>query len=204
MDNVSLWQIFLVFSKIGAFTIGGGYAMLPLIEKEMTDHGWISSEDFQDIIVLAQSAPGVLAVNIAIYTGNKLRGVKGSIVATTGAVLPSFFIILMIAMVFTNFKDNVYVRKFFQGVRPVAVSLILVAGVRMAKAGKLKWWGYAITAATIAAVAFLKVSPAWIIIVIIFGVTGVAALAMKNGQGPDGGKGRNTDGGKGGDKKKEE
>ena len=86
MEQVSLWKLFGVFAKMGAFTIGGGYAMLPLIEQEMTSRGWISQEDIQDIIVLAQGAPGLLAVNMAIYTGHKIRGLKGSIVSERKSV----------------------------------------------------------------------------------------------------------------------
>ncbi len=165
MGQVSLWNLFCVFAKVGAFTIGGGYAMLPLIEEEMTKRGWISAEDIQDIIVLAQSAPGILAVNMAIYTGHKIRGLKGSIVSSIGAVLPSLVIILLIAMFFTEFKENDIVRRIFQGVRPAAVALILVPAVRMARSGCKSWWTWAIAAASLLGVAFLKVSPIWIILV---------------------------------------
>ena len=165
MGQVSLWNLFCVFAKVGAFTIGGGYAMLPLIEEEMTKRGWISAEDIQDIIVLAQSAPGILAVNMAIYTGHKIRGMKGSIVSAVGAVLPSLVIILLIAMFFTEFKENDIVRRIFQGVRPAAVALILVPAVRMARSGCKSWWTWAIASASLLGVAFLKVSPIWIILV---------------------------------------
>ena len=165
MGQVSLWNLFCVFAKVGAFTIGGGYAMLPLIEEEMTKRGWISAEDIQDIIVLAQSAPGILAVNMAIYTGHKIRGLKGSIVSAVGAVLPSLVIILLIAMFFTEVKENDIVRRIFQGVRPAAVALILVPAVRMARSGCKSWWTWAIAAASLLGVAFLKVSPIWIILV---------------------------------------
>ena len=90
----SLWKIFLVFAKIGAFTIGGGYAMIPLIRDEMVRRGWMTDEELPDIIALAQSAPGVLAVNMSVFAGYRLRGVKGSIAAPLGATLPSFLIIL--------------------------------------------------------------------------------------------------------------
>ena len=94
---VSYWQIFLVFAKIGAFTIGGGYAMLPVIQNEITKRGWLKEEDFIDIMALAQAAPGLLAVNISIFTGHKLRGTGGSIAATLGSIMPSFLIILAVA-----------------------------------------------------------------------------------------------------------
>ena len=181
MDQVSLWSLFSVFAKMGAFTIGGGYAMLPLIEQEMTKRGWISQEDIQDIIVLAQSAPGILAVNMAIYTGHKIRGVKGSVVSAVGAVLPSLVIILLIAMFFTEFKDNDIVRRIFQGVRPAAVALILVPAVRMAKAGCKSWWTWAVAAASLLGVAFLKVSPIWIILVTLSVAVSVSLIRQKKG-----------------------
>ena len=178
-QTASLWNLFCVFAKVGAFTIGGGYAMLPLIEEEMTKRGWISSEDIQDIIVLAQSAPGILAVNMAIYTGHKIRGLKGSIVSAVGAVLPSLVIILLIAMFFTEFKDNDIVRRIFQGIRPAAVALILVPAVRMAQSGCHEWWTWAIALASLLGVAFLKVSPIWIILVTISVAVSVSLLKQK-------------------------
>lgn len=166
----------MVFAKIGSFTIGGGYAMIPIIEKELSERGWVSPEDMDDIIVLSQSAPGLLAVNIAIYAGYKVSGLKGSIVSTIGAVLPSFVIILLIAMFFSNFQDNDTVRRIFQGMRPVAVSLILVPAVNMARQGCRNWWTWLIMFATLLAVAFLKLSPIWIIIAIIACASGISAL----------------------------
>ncbi len=180
MEKFSYWQLFLVFAKIGTFTIGGGYAMIPVIEKELSKRGWIGGNDLDDIVVLAQSAPGLLAVNMAIYAGYKVKGLKGSIVATIGAVLPSFLIILLIAMFFTNFKDSEIVRRIFQGIRPVAVALILVPAVNMARKGCTNWWTWLIAAATMGLVAFLKVSPIWIIITIIVCAAGISTLRRKN------------------------
>ena len=179
MQKVSLWKLFGVFAKMGAFTIGGGYAMLPLIEQEMTSRGWISQEDIQDIIVLAQSAPGILAVNMAIFTGHKIRGLKGSIVSAIGAVLPSLVIILLIAMFFTEFKENDIVRRIFQAVRPAAVALILVPAVRLARTGCKSWWTWAIALASLLGVAFLKVSPIWIILTTLCVATSVSLLKQK-------------------------
>ena len=177
--QATLWQLFCVFAKMGAFTIGGGYAMLPLIEQEMLRRHWISEADIQDIIVLAQSAPGILAVNMAIYTGHKIRGIRGSIVSALGAVLPSLAIILLIAMFFTEFKDNDIVRRIFQGVRPAAVALILVPAVRMAKNGCKQWWTWLIAIASLVGVAFLKVSPIWIILVTLSVSVSVSLLRQK-------------------------
>ena len=115
--GVSLKELFMVFMKIGAFTIGGGYAMIPLIKDELDRRKWIGEDELPDIIALAQSAPGILAVNVSIFTYYKIRGVKGSIAATIGSVLPSFMIILAIAMAFTSFKDNPVVISIFKGIR---------------------------------------------------------------------------------------
>ena len=173
-ERVSLWSIFGVFAKIGAFTIGGGYAMIPLIEAEMYRRKWISEDDMADIIVLAQSAPGILAVNMAIYSGYRLRGLKGAVAASIGAVLPSFAIILAIAMLFTGIKDNPTVMKIFRGIRPVAVGIILVPAVNMARKGCKSWWAWVVLAASLAAVAILKVSPIYIIMVTIAAATAVS------------------------------
>ena len=153
--------------------------MLPLIEQEMLKRHWISEEDIQDIIVLAQSAPGILAVNMAIYTGHKIKGIRGSIVSALGAVLPSLVIILLIAMFFTEFKDNDIVRRIFQGVRPAAVALILVPAVRMAKNGCKQWWTWLIAIASLVGVAFLKVSPIWIILVTLSVSVSVSLIRQK-------------------------
>ncbi|MBO4426976.1 MAG: chromate transporter [Bacteroidales bacterium] len=164
--RASLAQIFGVFCKIGAFTIGGGYVMIPLIEAEMRSRGWIPEEDLPDIVVLAQSAPGIVAVNMAVFAGYRLRGVKGSIVAALGAVLPSFLIILAIAALFTNFRDNPTVESIFKGIRPVAIGLILVPAYKLGSKCK-RWWSWTLCLASALLVAFLKFSPIYIIITVI-------------------------------------
>lgn len=164
---ISYWQIFLVFAKIGAFTIGGGMAMIPLIQNEIVRRGWMKEEDFPDIIALSQSAPGLLAVNIAIFTGYRLKESKGSIVATIASVLPSIIIILLIAMVFTGYQDNPTVISIFKGIRPVVVALIAVPMVQMARKSNRRWWSYLISAAVLVLVGVLKVSPIYILIVVI-------------------------------------
>ena len=174
---VPLWKIFLVFAKIGAFTIGGGYAMIPIIRDELVKRGWLTDEELPDIIALAQSAPGVLAVNMSIFAGYRMRGTKGSIVATLGSVLPSFMIILLIAMVFAGYKDNPIVERIFKGIRPVVVSLILVPMINMARKGNKTWWAWLISAVTLVAVAFLGFSPIWILLVLI--VLAVAYTVLK-------------------------
>ncbi len=164
---VSLWQIFKVFFKIGAFTIGGGIPMIAAIKSELVERKWLKDEDFVDIITLAQTAPGLFAANIAILTGNKLKGTKGSIVATVGSCLPPFLIILFIALFFTGFKDNEYVIRAFKGIRPVVVALIGVPLIDMIKATKMRWWSWVIVAASLTLVCFMKVSPIYILICVI-------------------------------------
>ena len=163
----SLWKIFLVFAKIGAFTIGGGIPMIAAIKTELVERNWLNDEDFIDIITLAQTAPGLFAVNISILTGHRLRGTKGSIVATIASCLPPFLIILMVAMFFTNFKDNEYVIKAFKGIRPVVVALIGVPMIDMIKATKMRWWSWVIVISSMTLVCFLKVSPVYILICVI-------------------------------------
>lgn len=180
MENkVPLWKIFGVFAKIGAFTIGGGYAMIPIIEDEMRKRGWIDEEELPDLVVLAQSAPGLLAVNMAIFAGYKIRGLKGSVAATVGAVLPSFISILVIAMAYSAFQENVLVQKFFAGLRPVAVALILTPMVRMARKGCRSWWAWALMIFTLFAVAFLELSPIYILL----GTIIVATIVITSGEG---------------------
>ena len=163
----SLWQIFLVFAKIGAFTIGGGIPMIAAIKSELVERKWLYDEDFVDIITLAQTAPGLFAVNISILTGHKLRGTKGSVVATIASCLPPFLIILMVAMFFTEFKDNEYVIKAFKGIRPVVVALIGVPMIDKIKATKMRWWSWIIIASSMILACFLKVSPIYILICVI-------------------------------------
>lgn len=165
--KVSLWQLFWVFAKIGAFTIGGGYAMIPIIQAEMSRRGWISDDDLPDIVALSQSAPGVMAVNISIFAGHKLRGFKGSVAATLGSILPSFLIILGIAMFFSAFKDNPYVERAFKGIRPVVISLIAVPMVNMARKSCKNVWTWLLALVSLVLVAFLNVSPIYIILCVI-------------------------------------
>jgi chromate transporter len=164
---VSLWKIFWVFAKIGAFTIGGGIPMIAAIKSELVERKWLNDEDFIDIITLAQTAPGLFAVNISILTGYRLRGNKGSVVATIASCLPPFLIILLVAMFFTTFKDNEYVLRAFKGIRPVVVALIGVPMITMIQATKMKWWSWIIVVASMTLVCFLKVSPIYILICVI-------------------------------------
>lgn len=128
------WKLFWTYIKIGTFTIGGGYAMLPLIEREVVDkHHWIDEQEFLDMIALAQAAPGLIAVNSAIFIGWRIYKWRGLIATVLGAVLPSFVIILLIAMLFRDIRQYPVVEAVFKGVRPAVVALIAAAVLRMAK-----------------------------------------------------------------------
>jgi chromate transporter len=178
--NVSLHEIFRVFFKVGAFTIGGGYAMIPLLQNEISKRKWIPDEELPDIIALALSAPGILAVNASIFAGYKLRGVKGSIAATIGTVLPSFVIILLIAMLLTNYADNPVVVRIFNGIRPVVVSLIAVPTINMAKKSCKTWWAWVLAIGSMLAVGFLDISPIWLLITIMAAAFSVAMIHRKH------------------------
>ena len=131
-------KLFISFFKIGAFTFGGGWAMMPLIEREVVDkQNWIKREDFVDALAIAQSLPGVLAVNISILIGNKLRGLKGCLMATLGTILPSFLIILAIAIWFVQTYDNPVVERIFKGIRPAVVALIVSPVFSTAKTARI-------------------------------------------------------------------
>ena len=132
------WDLFRVFFKIGSFTFGGGYAMISIIEKEIVEiKKWISKEDFVDLLAVSQTLPGILAVNISIATGNKLRGSKGAVTAALGTILPSFLLILCIAVFFRKMYDNQYMISIFNGIRPAVVALIVIPVISTAKAAKL-------------------------------------------------------------------
>ena len=126
MTMQRLTTIFVSFLKIGMFTFGGGYAMLPLIERELiTKRKWIEQKEFLDLLTLAQSVPGPIAINTSVFVGYKMRGLKGAVAALLGSVLPSFVIILVIAIFFAGIRQNPVVDAAFKGMRPAVVALII-------------------------------------------------------------------------------
>lgn len=133
-------RLFLSFLKIGAFTFGGGWAMISIIEREIVDKNhWIERDDFLDLLAIAQSLPGILAVNIAASVGDKIRGFKGSVTAAFGTILPSFVIILLIAIFLTpdTIKHNHVLSSIFMGIRPAVVALIIAPVITSARAAKI-------------------------------------------------------------------
>ncbi|MDE5649916.1 MAG: chromate transporter [Duncaniella sp.] len=141
MNNIFV-KLFLTFFKIGAFTFGGGWAMISIIEKEVVDKNhWIEKDEFLDLLAVAQSLPGVFAVNISVAVGDKLRGMKGAVVASLGSILPSFLIILCIAIFLTPdlIKNNPTLSAIFMGIRPAVVALIIAPVISSAKSAKIGW-----------------------------------------------------------------
>ena len=127
------WQLFSTFLKVGAFTFGGGWAMISIIEREVVDnHKWLNKEEFLDLLAVAQAVPGILAVNISVVVGDKLRGKAGSLVSALGTILPSFLMILLIAIFLTpdTIKNNATLSKMFMGIRPAVVALIIAPVIK--------------------------------------------------------------------------
>ena len=156
-------KLFATFAKIGMFTIGGGYAMIPLIEREIVAKQWMSKEEFMEMFALTQSLPGVFAVNISIFVGYKLYKIGGSLVCALATILPSFVIMMLIAMFFARFQDNEIMIRIFNGIRPAVVALILYPCISAARALKLKY--FQLIAPVIATVAVCL--PSFILVLLI-------------------------------------
>lgn len=157
--------LFLTFLKIGAFTFGGGYAMIPIIEKEMVEkHKWIKSEDILDIFAIAESTPGPIAINSATFIGYKIGGVFGSFCATFGVVLPSFTIISIISLVLREFSDIKAVQYAFNGIRAGVLALIIKALVSMYKKAPKDIFSYVLMGTSFILAAFTEINVIFVII----------------------------------------
>ncbi|MBE6198768.1 MAG: chromate transporter [Rikenellaceae bacterium] len=157
-------ELFLSFLKIGLFTFGGGYAMIPVIEREVvTRHHWVEERDFFDLLTLAQSAPGPISLNASVFVGYKMYGYWGALAALLGVALPSFLIILIVAIFFSQIRENPIVDAAFKGMRPVVVALMFAPVVGLAKG--MKWWAMAVAAAVATAVWYFGFSPIYLLIV---------------------------------------
>ena len=160
MKKTSLAELFLTFFKIGAFTFGGGYAMLPLIQREVVNvKNWLSEDEFGDVLAVTQSAPGALAVNSSVFIGYNLSGLPGATVAVLGSVLPSFFIILVVATFFTQFSSQPIVQRMFYGIRPAVVALIAYAVLKLGKNILVTSLGYFIALAVLLLHLLFGISP---------------------------------------------
>lgn len=161
----NLLEMFITFFKIGAFTLGGGYAMLPIIQKEVVEKKkWIDETEFLNMVAVSQSAPGPLAVNISAFVGQKVNGIGGLIVSTLGSVLPSFIIIILVASVFLGIENNPIVERVFQGIRPAVVALIAVPVISMGKTANVNKRNFIIPLLAAVLVAIFKITPVYVIL----------------------------------------
>ena len=163
-----LLRLFFVFLKIGAFTIGGAYAMIPLIRREIVEkQHWLSDEEFLDGLAASQSCPGPIAANISVYIGYRIGKLPGMLIAVAGTVLPSFITILVIAIFFGLVSDLDATRRIFHGLRPAVVALIAIPVMQMSKAGGIRITNFWFPLSAAILVGFLDVSPIYLIIVTI-------------------------------------
>ena len=174
-----LFEIFWSFLKIGAFTFGGGYAMIPLIQHEViARRGWIAERDFGDLLTLAQSAPGPIALNTAVFVGYRVRGFAGALAAVFGVIVPSFVIILAVAIFFNDVRDNRVVDAAFRGMRPAVVALIVAPIIGLARG--MGAWRMAVAAAVALVVWYFGLSPVWFLMA---GACVGAVVAAYGGKG---------------------
>ncbi|MGE5580609.1 MAG: chromate transporter [Bacillota bacterium] len=166
-----LLKLFLSFLKIGAFSFGGGYAMIPLISREVvTSRAWLSMDEFVDVIALSEGTPGPIGINSATYVGFKIAGLSGSIAATAGVVLPSVVIMLALGYLFLKYREVGFVKDIFRGVRPVVVALVLSAAVSVA--GATLTGAAQVVTAIVAAVAILRFNADPVLVLLASGILG--------------------------------
>lgn len=173
------WELFRVFFLIGAFTFGGGYAMIAMVQQQVVSRGWMTAEALIDFIAIAESTPGPIAVNMATFVGAQMGGVPGSVCATLGIVLPSFVVILIVARCYTAFQKSKWVQGIMSGLKPAVMGLIASAVVTVALAvfasGGTTSWLWALVAAGMLPVAlkFPKLHP--IVLICLCGGIGILA-----------------------------
>ncbi len=184
-------SLFLSFLKIGAFTFGGGYAMIALLENEFVEQKkWIEKDEFLNVVAIAESTPGPIAINSATYIGYKNAGFAGALASTLGICIPSFVIIFCISLFFDRFLSFTYVARAFRGIQVCVIYLILSAGLKMLKGIKKSTFNMIVLAAVIAAMLFCSVTAASfssIFYILICGAAGVVIYLLKNiKEGSDG------------------
>jgi chromate transporter len=165
MTKPKLFTLFISFFKIGLFTLGGGYAMLPLIQREVVEkHNWMDEETFVDGIAASQACPGAIAVNLSVYAGYHVAGWPGLFLAVLGTVLPSFLVILLLSLSFTNWSALPIVQKAFHGLRPAVTALIAVPVFQIARKSNLKWYAYWLPVVALILIIKFNVSPVYLIV----------------------------------------
>lgn len=174
-----IWQLFISFLKIGAFTFGGGYAMVPLIEREViVKRGWVKSEEFLELLTLAQSAPGPIALNTAVFVGYRIKGFIGAIASILGIVIPAFVIILAVAIFFADIRGNSTVDAAFKAMRPAVVALIVAPIIGLAKS--MSRWLIIVSVAVALAIWWAGVSPVYLLLA--GAVAGIIRSAFLTGE----------------------
>ena len=188
-EHASLyWELFITFVKIGAFTLGGGYAMLAMVEKAVVEQRkWITEKDFWDMITLVQTLPGVFAINTALYVGYRIKGIKASLAAMVGAALPSFVIIIVLATYFSTMWENEVVNAIFKGIRPCVVALILAPSLKMVKSVGLSAKTLWIPVLAVIAVCVFYLSPIYVILAaalggLLWGIINYSLMGKKGGE----------------------
>ncbi|EEH96469.1 chromate transporter [Clostridium tertium] len=171
-------EMFIAFFKIGAFTFGGGYAMIPLIEEEVVNNKkWLEKEEFMDVLVVSQSLPGALAVNCSIFLGYKIGGLIGAIMALLAVILPSFIIIIIIAAFFMQFRNNYYVNAAFKGITAAVPMLVLVGAISLSKGLEKSTRTIVTIIVALIALTLFDIHP--IIVIIVSAIYGVIFLRKK-------------------------
>ena len=181
VSGKTLWQVFLSFFKIGAFTFGGGYAMIPLIQNEAVEQRhWVTDDDILEVVAIAESTPGPIAINSATFVGYKAAGVLGSVCATLGVVLPSFVIILALSFVLRQFHELEAVRYAFFGIRAGVLALLVKALWTMYQKSPKGWVSYVVMAASFVLTAIFDVNVIFVIIgCAVFGVASSFCLERR-------------------------
>ncbi|MCX7709271.1 MAG: chromate transporter [Clostridia bacterium] len=174
-----LWDLFMIFLKIGGFTFGGGLAMLPLIQREVVDNrSWVAEEEIIDIFAISQSVPGVIAINTSIFVGNKVAGKSGAVAAAFGVILPAFVSIILVVTLLIGLQGNIYVEKVFAGIRAASAGLILLAAIKLGRNAVKGRLGYFIAIAAFLAITIWNIHAAW---AIVFGGVAGYGLYLFNG-----------------------
>jgi len=179
-----LFDLYITFFKIGAVTFGGGYAMLPVLDRELSEKKkWVSGEDLLDYYAVSQVTPGVIAVNVSTFVGSKKAGIPGGIMATAGVVTPSIIIITVIALFISSFEEIVWVQKALAGVNVAVTALLSYAVFNFAKKSVKNWWGVLFYICSFCAVFFYKIpSVAVVISAIVIGLAIHFIARAKNGK----------------------
>ncbi|WP_219723253.1 chromate transporter [Bacillus sp. Marseille-P3661] len=173
-----LFEIFISFLKIGPVTFGGGYAMIPLIEREVvTKKKWLKIEDVSDVFALAESVPGAIAINSATFIGHRIAGTRGAICAMFGVLLPTFFTVITLSMLFFSLQGNPHLESAFMGIRASIVALIVFAGIKISKTAIFDKSTFALMAVMLIILLFVHIHP--VMIIISGAILGVGIIKLK-------------------------